>query len=167
MQLSDRLAALPFDTKRKIPIPAFNIMPDGDVSFVVTNPKVTLKAGVENLCGICMEPLEYWIAFIGGPISFKNRSYLDPPMHKDCALAAVEYCPHINRKVHRRTPDEKYPEGTWSSTQLAADKPSEWVIAITRSYKIVPHQGMFIFKTGTIADSIHYHYGEDGKIKLK
>lgn len=164
--LSPRLAALDFDEKRKVPVPKSNVFPDGSVNFTLLNPQAVYKAGKEGLCGICMEPLDYWMAFIGGPISLSNRSYLDPPMHKECALAAVKYCPHINRKVHRRTPDEKYDmENTFVSSQSSEEKPDEWIIAITRSYKLVRHEGMFLFKAATIADTIRFRYDSKGHIQ--
>lgn len=163
--LPPRLAHRPFDEKRKVPVPYFNVMPDGTVNFTGINAQTVLKCAEERLCGICGEPLDYWIAFIGGPISLANRAYTDPPMHRECAEAAVKYCPHINRRVHRRTPDEKFdPDDTWYSTLGVMDKPAEWVIAITRSYDIVPHQGFIYFKAGTIKTALHFTYGGDDRI---
>jgi len=165
-ELSPRLQALPYDEKRKIPVPKFNVMPDGSVNYMLINPEVVYNSGKSGLCGICSEPLDYWIAFIGGPISLANRSYLDPPMHKECALAAVKYCPHINRKVHRRAPDEKFDmENTWISNQSNENKPDEWIIVLTRSYKMVPHQGFFMFKAAKIADTIRFSYDDTGRIQ--
>lgn len=163
--LPPRLARRPFDGKRKVPVPFFNVMPDGSVNFTGINAETVIRCAQERLCGICGEPLDYWIAFIGGPVSAATRCYTDPPMHRECAEAAVRYCPHINRRVHRRTPDEKFdPDDTWASSLAEQDKPASWVISITRDFKTVPHEGFFFFQAATVKEQLIYSYGEDGHI---
>jgi hypothetical protein len=163
-EITGRLAERPYDERRKIPVPYFNEMDDGTVNYTGINASTVLKCGKENLCGICSQPLDYWIAFIGGPISLANRTYADPPLHEECALAAIKYCPHINRKVHRPTPDEKYDAATtWMAPQ--GDKPDEWIISITRSFQMVPFSGFVVFKTGTIARTLRFAYDESGHIQ--
>lgn len=160
-----RLARLPFDEKRKVPVPFFNVMPDGAVNFTGINAQAVLKCAAERLCGICGGPLEYWIAFLGGPVSLANRSYLDPPFHRECAEAAIRYCPYINRRVHRRSPEEKFdPDDTWHSTQSDESKPAAWIIAITRDFTVLPHQGFIMFKAGTIKEALRFEYGDDDRI---
>lgn len=57
----------------------------------------------QRLCGVCGKRLEYWMAFVGGPVSVKNRAFVDPAMHVDCALYAVQVCPWmVSRAVPRR-----------------------------------------------------------------
>jgi hypothetical protein len=163
-EVTGRLARRPYDERRKIPVPYFNVMEDGSVNYTGINAHTTIKCGKENLCGICSEPLTNWIAFIGGPVSLANRTYADPPLHEECALAAVKYCPHINRRAHRPTKDEKYdPDTTWKPPQ--GDKPDEWIIAITRNFKMVPYQGFVVFKSGTIARTMKFAYDDTGHIQ--
>lgn len=47
----------------------------------------------KKLCGMCGKPLDYWIAFIGGPESARSRAFLDPGMHVECAEYALDVCP--------------------------------------------------------------------------
>lgn len=160
-----RLAALPWDEKRHVPVPWFNKMPDGVVDFTGINAHRVLECADKNLCGICGNPLDYWIAFIGGPISAQSHCYTDPPFHRECAEAAILYCPHINRRVHRRTPDEKYdPETSWAPDDGTMEKPDTWIISITRSFKVLPHQGFIMFKAGPVKNYLIYEYGEDGRL---
>jgi hypothetical protein len=110
-----RLTHRPLDERRAVPVPFFNVMGDGSVNFTGINAETVARCARERLCGICGEALDYWIAFIGGPVSYSTRTYSDRPLHLQCAEAAVRYCPHINRQVHRRTAEEKFdPDSTWT-----------------------------------------------------
>jgi hypothetical protein len=115
-----------------------NEEPDGTPNFMVVNNDIVARCGRDRLCGICGRPLSYWMAFVGGPISATNGVYSDPPFHKECALAAFRFCPHIARKVHRRTADEKMPDGSFKHVGAVEEKPAQWIIGLTRDYRILP-----------------------------
>lgn len=66
--------------------------PDGLPDFKVTDHHKRLRCASDRLCGLCGDPLGYWIAFIGGPLCVSKRLWYDPPMHRDCAEYAFEVC---------------------------------------------------------------------------
>ncbi len=134
------LAARPWDERRHLPIPVVAEF-EGEVNFAAINSEVALEMARQRMCGLCGQEMGYWVAFLGGPKSAEQGTYGDPPMHPDCAEAAVLLCPHIALSHHRRVSDAR-------QAQLAAghpvtvhegwveDKPDEWVMYITRQYEI-------------------------------
>jgi hypothetical protein len=65
----------------------------GIVVFGKADPTKWQECVEGKLCAMCGGALEYWIAFIGGPLSMKSRSFLDPGMHLECAEYALDVCP--------------------------------------------------------------------------
>lgn len=98
-----------------------------------------IQCGKDRLCGVCGKPLNYWMAFVGGPLSVKNRSFVDPAMHVDCALYAVRVCPYMVAHAVPRREDGAY--GPVSLAERArrdpggkAEKPDRWAVLVTRGY---------------------------------
>jgi len=50
----------------------------------------------DKLCAICGRRLGEYCYFIGGPLSKKNRLFVDPAMHKQCAEFASQTCPFLS-----------------------------------------------------------------------
>jgi hypothetical protein len=164
--IPEKMKDLALDHRRKVPVPLMNVLPDGDTyDFRVVSNSTVMECGRDHLCGICGKPLEYWIAFVGGPVSLKNGAYSDPPFHKECALAAMRFCPHINRKVHRRTSDEKMPDGTFYSELAVTEKPAQWIIGLTRSYRMIRHNQGVLFLAASMPHTIRFEYDEDGHLQ--
>lgn len=161
------LDELEWDMKRKVPIPYMNITNSGEVSFMGINFPKVVECGQDHLCGICHKPLDYWIAFVGGPLSLQNRVYSDPPFHVECAEASMTYCPHLRVRNHRRTPDEKQPDDFWAAPEAVFEKPDEWIIGITRGYNMVLHAGGLLFKPAPIKRTIRYAYNGEGILELQ
>jgi len=163
IKLSARLMDRPWDERRNIPIPWFNVMSEDEtVNFTGIDFTKVLRCGLENLCGICGRDLDYWIAFVGGPISMHNRAYSDPPFHEDCAKFAMTACPHLARQVHKRSPEEKYGPDAWKAPEATLRKPEEWIIAVTRKFTMIPHAGGVVFKPAPIHHTHRYRYNEAG-----
>jgi hypothetical protein len=162
--IPERMKDLNLDYRRKVPIPIMNLKPDGEPNFMVVNNETVIRCGMARLCGICGKDLDYWIAFVGGPISAGNGAYTDPPFHVECAEAAMLYCPHLNRKVHRRAPDEKMPDGSWKSEGAVEEKPAQWIIGITRDYRMIPWGKGVLFKC-SVRHSRVYEYDEQGHLR--
>ena len=163
--IPEKMKDLPRDERRKVPVPLMNEEPDGTPNFIVVNNDTVIGCGKDRCCGICGKPLDYWIAFVGGPISARNGAYTDPPFHRECAQAAMHFCPHLNRRQHRRSPDEKMPEGSWKSEGAVEDKPAQWIIGLTRDYKMIPW-GRGVLFTCNVRHRIAYEYDNDGKLQL-
>jgi hypothetical protein len=161
------LADRPYDARRKVPVPYMNVLSDGTVDFSGISTAAVIECGTDRLCGICHRPLSYWIAFVGGPLSAKNGLYTDPPFHRECAEFAMEHCPHIKVRNHRRTPEDKMADGTWVSPGAVLDKPDQWIIGLTRDYRMVAHHEGLLFKTAPIKSTLVYEYGEDNILERK
>jgi hypothetical protein len=90
-----RLARRPRDA-RGYPVPAaVLILEDGKPDFKVTDIHQWLALLKSRRCALCGEPLGRHLAFVGGPLSHKNRYFTDLPMHKECAQYALQVCPYL------------------------------------------------------------------------
>ena len=102
--IPDRIAKLPKD-ERGYPVPFFVQWFDdfgnptnwgvGVPDQRVADERKLYECRDKKLCWICGQPLTYWIAFIGGPMSCKNRTFSDGPMHVECAEFSAVACPHL------------------------------------------------------------------------
>lgn len=93
----DLMRYLPRDT-RGYPIPVM-VQRDsqGKPHFTVNDENLRRQCIKEDLCSICGNKLLRGRWFIGGPLSafHPNGSYLDPPLHKECAHYALQVCPWL------------------------------------------------------------------------
>lgn len=161
------LAARPVDERRGIPIPWMNMRPENpnDIDGEPTVPDYTaiwaptvLKCAEQRLCGICGGDLGYRFAFIGGPKSAANRSYSDPPFCLPCATAAMTLCPHIAIGHHQRAPEHRLAEGTSTPSGFDASRSEEWVMGITRDFKLQWNRGVPVFKAAPFTQTRRFAY---------
>ncbi|MEN1648456.1 hypothetical protein AAIH51_33530, partial [Pseudomonas aeruginosa] len=100
----------------------------------------------EGLCGMCGQKLGKAMAFVGGPISIKNRLFADLPMHESCAVYAMQACPFI------AAPKFSYQSAL--STEMAVNplvsdsRPDRFGLGITNKMKLVTIQGQTVIKAG-------------------
>jgi hypothetical protein len=78
-----RLATRPVDPRRGLPIPHVSEHGEGRVDFAAVDGARALECAHRRLCGLCGQPHEAQLAFIGGPGGFQQRLYTDPPGHVD------------------------------------------------------------------------------------
>lgn len=52
----------------------------------------------QRWCGLCGQPLSYWIFFLGGDKSVQMRTFGEPAMHEACARYAILACPWLVRE---------------------------------------------------------------------
>ena len=165
--LPPRLAARPFDERRGIPIPWMNMRPEDpyDIAGEPTVPDYTaiwgptvLRCVRNRLCGICGGDLGYRFAFIGGPKSAANRMYNDPPFCLECAEAAMTLCPHIAIGHHQRAPEHRMTGNLTVQPGFDASRSQEWVMGITRDYKLVDNRGVPAIKAGTFTKVRRFTY---------
>ncbi|MFJ6380161.1 hypothetical protein ACIQI7_09190 [Kitasatospora sp. NPDC092039] len=128
------LAQRPRDLRRGLPIPVVNERPDGCPDFAVLNGAMALKMAGLHRCSLCGRPLEGPAAFLGGPVSAKSGHYSDPPMHEDCAEAALTLCPHIARPHARRASERRISDDATVPVGFTLERPEEWVMVIASSY---------------------------------
>ena len=122
-----RLARRPRDARGYvIPFAQF-IKPDGTPDFRVMDEALTSKALRRRLCGLCGEPMRKDVWFIGGPKCVEYGCFYDPPMHRECAVYALETCPHLARSKGKYSPVPDRIEGAAVMIQGAMDdKKAEW-----------------------------------------
>ena len=122
-----RLARRPRDARGYvIPFAQF-IKPDGTPDFRVMDEALTSKAVRRRLCGLCGNPMRKEVWFVGGPKCVENGYFYDPAMHRDCALYALQTCPHLARSKGRYAPVPDRIAGAAVMIQGAMDdKKAEW-----------------------------------------
>jgi hypothetical protein len=71
---------------------------DGIPDFKVNDEAKRISCLVHGLCAICGKRLdENMIVFIGGPLCVHHRLFMDPAMHRECALYCTRACPYLSR----------------------------------------------------------------------
>lgn len=148
-----------------LPVPYVNATrPDGSPDFTLVDAGRSLTAAHERRCALCAQPLGYWIAFLGGPLSLRDRSFLDGPSHEDCLVAATRLCPFLSRRTSRRS-DPSGRKGI-EPAGFEAGKPEEFFIGITRSYttRIVP-PGAVVHRAAPFKRIRRFHYVSDALIE--
>ena len=133
--LPETMQVLPVHIRMGLPIPIVNAYGFDDFDFTTVNGPIALKLAQRKLCGICGKRFEN-AAFIGGPRSAAARTYTDPPMHEECAAAAVTLCPHIARRPMRRASDKHVRQDAVTPDGMTLAKPDEWVMFVCDKYKI-------------------------------
>lgn len=96
--MPQRIAQLARDP-RGYPIPA-NVLKDGLNRGSVIDFRVIDQEKVERLierrcCALCGQPMGTRVAFVGGPRCMESRYFADAPMHRDCAIYALQMCPFL------------------------------------------------------------------------
>lgn len=161
------LAARPFDERRGIPVPWMNMRAEDplDVDGEPTVPDYTaiwaptvVKCAEQRLCGICGGDLGYRFAFIGGPKSAANRLYSDPPFCLPCAEAAMTLCPHIAIEHHQRAPEHRMADGASQPSGFDPSRTEEWVMGITRDFKLQFNRGVPVFKAAPFTQVRRFGY---------
>lgn len=135
MDVPERLQKRPLF--RGFVVPRFALIgEDGVPDFKVIDRHFWEKAVRERLCGICGEALDYWIYFIGGPQSISARSFIDLPMHEECARYSMRVCPFLHRESFGYAKYRKQHAGLRELDLVSADRPSKMGLLRTRNYKI-------------------------------
>ncbi len=117
------------------PIPFTTLVVNGLPDFTATDLENWAKCVLRKLCGICGQPLDYWIYFIGGPLSMKNQTFFDPGMHQECAEYSWSVCPYIcGRKDYRLEPRQH--EGITVEVKHYVATSDRMLLARTRKFEV-------------------------------
>jgi hypothetical protein len=130
-----------------LPVPFTVKWNDDGPDFAELDPKLWLEAVEKKLCNVCGEKLGEWAFYIGGELCFNNRSFLDPPMHRNCAALAVKMCPFLNGKRN----GEYRPEGIQHPLQ-SLDRPKKMLVmrGKTRALTFTTIDGLLTIHSGKI-----------------
>lgn len=130
-----RIAALPIDPQRGVPVPWFVAWIDGKPDFRVIRPRGVDDAVSFRKCWICGQERGVWGAFVIGPMCAVNRTSSEPPSHEDCAVYAAVTCPFL-AKPHMRRRTSGMPEDAVHSAGLPIDRnPGVALVWVTREWK--------------------------------
>lgn len=128
-----RLAARPVDPRRGLPIPYVSEHDDGSVNFALVNGGRVLECVRHRLCGLCGQPQDFQLAFVGGLGGFRQRLYTDPPGHVDCMRSAIDLCPYLTIERHQR---RGLSEITAAPGFTDMEKAEPVILAVTRAYDV-------------------------------
>jgi hypothetical protein len=145
--MPERIAVLPRDD-RGYPITYVTLMRDGKPDFKVTDFRKRQDAIMRRLCAICGQPLEYWMAFIGGPASCRSRVFFDPAMHVECAEYSSKVCPFLanpNRQYGNVKPSSETVQIISNHTAVA-ERSTQSAIFITRGFVPINNGGVLHVK---------------------
>jgi hypothetical protein len=78
------------------PVPFIQLWAGDKPDFRAVNMEHCARCFRDKLCAICGRRLGEYCYFIGGPLSKKNRLFVDPAMHKQCAEFASKVCPLVS-----------------------------------------------------------------------
>lgn len=162
--IPDRLAALPVCPRRGLPIPYANVITaGGSADFATLDSRCVHDVALQRVCGVCGQELDYWIVFAGGPRCATDRAYVDPPMHHECARAALRLCPYLFRQDMKRR--KSTAPGAGTPMGFTEAKPEAYLLYVTRSYKITITEGGIIFTPAPAVRIERYDY-VDGRLTL-
>ncbi len=111
-------------------------MDDRSTDFTIVNGRVAYLGAKARECSLCGVKMGRLVAFLGGPRAAEGRTWTDPPMHPDCAEAAVTLCPHISKAGARRVADDQMNAQAAVTETMDLTKPDRWVMYATRNYRI-------------------------------
>lgn len=134
-----RIARLPRD-RRGYPIPVNVLSSNGVLDFRATDPAKMAKIIQQRYCALCGERLGVHMAFVGGPRSMASRYFADAPMHRDCAIYALQVCPFL------AAPSFSYrksvPEGMTVNEAVSNERPEVFGLGICRGFSVELLDGM-------------------------
>jgi hypothetical protein len=164
------LAGLPICPVRKLPVPFSAERGEGGRAvFTALDPEHKELIIRHRLCGVCGQPLGYWFVFLGDETSTEPGGfYVDPPMHEDCAVAAIKVCPFIQQERVPRRPAT--PEDVMIAPPGSFEGPKRpWVMAVIRDFKMVPQLAWggsgitLVFRPARIVRTRRFEY-QDGRL---
>lgn len=150
--MNPRVAKLP--QYKGFPVPYFaRTRIDGTPDFKITDEGKRQRCAIERRCWICGQCFDRHepTAFIGGPHSIKNRLFVDGPMHKDCAIDALNLCPFMLGKMDYATEfqEERHAEPIQFTRDRPADQapPAQLGLIISRGFGVAQttHNGYHVW----------------------
>lgn len=142
---------LPHHEGRPIPFTTFR-SDDGVPDWGVTAQERWHHCIQNRLCGMCGEPLGYWIAFVGSDQAVRLRLFFDAPMHEACARYVLRECPYFAGTQHSAdilSSDRLARENDTAEIVEIDEPPRDKVkigLYITRDYKTVYSRGRLFIK---------------------
>ena len=147
-----RLAERPRDERNYL-VPFFVGYVDGKPDFRLIAPGRVAECYRGDLCWLCGGKLGRHRWFVVGPMCVANRLSSEPPSHYECALYAVQVCPHLVRPQAKRR-EANLPENRSAPPGIAiAANPGTIVMWESHTYTPKKADGGVLFNLGEPASA--------------
>jgi hypothetical protein len=89
------LAERPTDPSYGVPVPFACERDDGPYSLAALNRKRVIQCALSRICGICGLSLDNPVVFVGTAEDADRNDFRVPPLHLECARAALALYPRL------------------------------------------------------------------------
>jgi hypothetical protein len=89
------LAERPRAGRYDVPAPFACESDDGTVDLGAVVKKRAIQCALSRICGLCGESLTWGVTFLGSPAEADDNLFHFPPLHQECAEAALELYPPL------------------------------------------------------------------------
>lgn len=133
---------------RGYPVP-FIVLRDrqGVPRFTINDVTKVAACLTKKLCSICGKRLDIDMWLVGGSRAFLHDDgvFLDPPLHYECAVYALQVCPFLaapnySKGIGARKVDLPYGIRTSSVEHSGPTQPERFGLGCTRAYRKLPHE---------------------------
>ena len=119
------------------PVPFIQLWAASKLDFRAVNTEHCARCLRDKLCAICGRRLGEYCYFIGGPLSKKNRLFVGPAMHKQCAEFA-RVCPFVSGQRQEYSTRSVNKNVARTEEMASAVRPEVMYILKTRTGKFKP-----------------------------
>jgi len=93
------LAERPYHLRYGVPVPFVCEADDGTVDLGEVVKKRVVQCALSRICGLCGRSLSYGVTFLGSPEEAEANLFHFPPLHRECAEAALDLYPRLGVPV--------------------------------------------------------------------
>jgi hypothetical protein len=146
----ERIAKLPH--YKGLPVTAVTVVIDDIPNFRAVDPDKIWKLKEERKCGICGDPLDYWIAFMVSAGEIESKRVYESPSHEECLRYAFQACPWLYYSKYKYSnPEIMKIEGfkfaaVHPDRKVINERPDMLAIYICNGYKNIVHKGVRVCK---------------------
>jgi hypothetical protein len=138
--IPSRIAALPIDPQRGLPVPWFvHWTEDGKPDFRIIGEGKFFDAIRFGKCWVCGKERGRHGSFVLGPMSTITRTTAEPACHRECAIYSATACPFLSKPHMHRRDVKGYDDVKLVDPGLAIKRnPGVAVVWTTRKWKLFP-----------------------------
>ncbi|MGZ4427420.1 MAG: hypothetical protein ACXVXB_08055 [Nocardioidaceae bacterium] len=93
--LSERTRDRTYD----VPVPFACERDDGEPDLATVVKRRAIQCALSRICGLCGAPLTYGVTLVGSPAEATANAFRFPPLHRECASAALDLYPPLGVPV--------------------------------------------------------------------